>query len=159
MKVGVTGHQERPGIEWRWVRSAITDLVGEIGRPVVGFTSLAIGADQVFAEVVLSQAGRLVAVVPRDDYERFFRGDDLVRYRELLARSNAVVLQARDEDRAFLEAGLYIVDKCDRLLAVWDGEPSRGEGGTANVVDHARRSGRPWVHIDPLRTSVTRHGC
>jgi hypothetical protein len=34
------------------------------------------------------------------------------------------------------------------LLAVWDGRPARGLGGTGDVVARARRQGLPlaWVH-------------
>jgi hypothetical protein len=37
----------------------------------------------------------------------------------------------------YAAAGRYIVERSDRLLAVWDDEPARGAGGTADMV--ARR--------------------
>jgi hypothetical protein len=36
-----------------------------------------------------------------------------------------------------------LVGLVDRLLAVWDGKPARGYGGTADVVVYARRTGVP----------------
>lgn len=36
-----------------------------------------------------------------------------------------------------------LVGLVDRLLAVWDGKPARGYGGTADVVAYARRTGVP----------------
>jgi hypothetical protein len=41
-----------------------------------------------------------------------------------------------------------VVDRCDALIAVWDGEKSRGRGGTAEIVGYAQEQGVPiaWVH-------------
>ncbi|MDP9110532.1 MAG: hypothetical protein M3M96_02725, partial [Candidatus Eremiobacteraeota bacterium] len=50
---------------------------------------------------------------------------------------------------AFLAAGKYLVENSDILFAVWDGEPSRGIGGTADVVSYARSAGRHIVRINP----------
>jgi hypothetical protein len=36
----------------------------------------------------------------------------------------------------------FVVDEADRLIAVWDGEPARAFGGTADVVAYAREKGR-----------------
>jgi hypothetical protein len=40
------------------------------------------------------------------------------------------------------------VDRCDAIIAVWDGEKSRGRGGTAEIVGYAQEQGVPiaWVH-------------
>lgn len=42
-----------------------------------------------------------------------------------------------------------LVGMADRLLAVWDGKPARGFGGTADVVAYARRVGVPVDVIWP----------
>ena len=39
--------------------------------------------------------------------------------------------------------------KADRLFAVWDGQPARGYGGTADVVAEARARGIPVTVIWP----------
>ena len=36
------------------------------------------------------------------------------------------------------------------LLAIWDGRGAEGEGGTGDMVVHARRAGAPVEVIDPL---------
>jgi hypothetical protein len=43
--------------------------------------------------------------------------------------------------RSYLHAGLTMLDGVERLIAVWDGGPARGRGGTAEIVEHARRRG------------------
>ena len=41
-------------------------------------------------------------------------------------------------EKAYERVGRYVVDRCDVLIALWDGERSRGHGGTAEIVDYAR---------------------
>jgi hypothetical protein len=41
------------------------------------------------------------------------------------------------------------VDRSDVLLAVWDGRPARGFGGTGDVVAYARRRGVPVEVVWP----------
>lgn len=49
-------------------------------------------------------------------------------------------------EEAFYAAGKAVVDACDWLIAVWDGEPARGLGGSADVVAYARNRGKV-VHV------------
>jgi hypothetical protein len=51
-----------------------------------------------------------------------------------------------------------VVARCDLLVAVWNGAPARGLGGTADIVSYARECGRATVIIDPARRTVTRAG-
>jgi hypothetical protein len=44
------------------------------------------------------------------------------------------------------------------LIALWDGQPSRGKGGTAEIVAYARQRGIPVVWIDAGTLAVTRIG-
>ena len=41
--------------------------------------------------------------------------------------------------------GRYVVDHCDVLIALWDGMPSSGQGGTAEIVSYAKEQCRPVV--------------
>jgi hypothetical protein len=51
--------------------------------------------------------------------------------------------------RDYLRAGHAMLDQADLLLALWDGAPSRGTGGTAEVVEEACRRGIPVIHLSP----------
>jgi hypothetical protein len=109
-------------------------------------SSLAAGADQLFAEIALEYGIALTAVIPGMDYEAHL-GDDRVRasYRRLL-KCCAERVQLPHEpthDEAYYAAGRYIVDHVDRMIAVWDGAPARGLGGTGDIVDYARSTGVP----------------
>ncbi|MFJ8953478.1 hypothetical protein ACIRO1_25525 [Streptomyces sp. NPDC102381] len=49
-----------------------------------------------------------------------------------------------------MAAGKEVVDQSDVLLAVWDGKPAGGKGGTADVVAYAQRQGMDVRIIWPL---------
>ncbi|WP_313008957.1 hypothetical protein [Brevundimonas vesicularis] len=153
--VGITGHQDREGLDWAFVEDEITRALEAVPRPFDGLSSLAIGADQVFAQAVLKAGGKLVSVIPAHDYETTFQGRDRLAYLELLHRSVPVELPLESGgQQAFFRAGRWIVDHADLMIAVWDGQPSKGLGGTADVVDYARLKGRPCLHINPFDRSV-----
>jgi hypothetical protein len=155
-RIGVTGHQrlEGPGV-WIWVASVMRVELSRVTPPLVGVTSLAIGADQLFARLVLELGGKLHAVLPFAGIERSFSPGDVPAYRELVAQSTVEVLKVAgtDED-AYLAAGLRIAELSDVLLAVWNGKPAKGKGGTADVVSYATSRQWPLIHIDPILRTV-----
>jgi hypothetical protein len=158
VKIGITGHQERPGIDWEWVRLELDAELAAAKRPLQGLSSLAKGADQVFAKAVLEHGGHLISVIPIDEYERYFEGEALATYRELLQHSTVTNLHGNaDDEEAFLRAGIFIADHCDLLIAVWDGQPSQGKGGTADVVMHAHKNQKAWLHIEPTTKATIRY--
>jgi hypothetical protein len=67
-----------------------------------------------------------------------------------------VITENGSRDDAYLDCGMATVDGSDVLLAVWDGEPARGKGGTGDVVAYARSLGRPLVLIDANTLEVSR---
>lgn len=146
--LGVTGHRVLPddtGLTGR-IDDALDDLAG--AGEVRLLTSLAEGADRVVAHRVLARPGGTIeAILPLevDDYERDF--DDpssLEEFRDLLERAaGSEVVTGPTRTAAYEAAGFAVVERSDGLLAVWDGQPARGRGGTAEVVAHARRLGHP----------------
>src|ERR1051326_2213357 len=73
VNIGITGHQrlDAPS-KWEWVKREIERLLTQNTLPLVGVTSLAIGADQLFAKCVLELGGELMAIIPFVNYERTF---------------------------------------------------------------------------------------
>jgi hypothetical protein len=156
MKVGVTGHQAREGIKWSWVEGIVRAELIKLGRIDKAFSSLAAGTDQLFAEAALHLSISVTVVIPLEHYEQFFEGAALANYVRLLAECDQLSLKgpADDPDQAFFAAGTFIVDSCDCLFAVWDGEPAEGFGGTADIVEYARRIRRRVLHINPITEAV-----
>jgi hypothetical protein len=152
MRVGVTGHQQMPDEAWDELRSAMLRVLSEIGPRPIGISSLAVGADQLFAQALLSVGGRLHVVVPCMDYESTFAGRprDLARFRELLARATKIYppKPKRPSEKAFRAAGRRVVRLSNLVIAAWDGE--KGEkGGTADIVRYARRRKTPVRNVWP----------
>ena len=50
-------------------------------------------------------------------------------------------------NEAYEKTGFFIAEHSDVVIAVWDGLPSQGRGGTADVVARARKLGTPICHI------------
>ncbi len=61
---------------------------------------------------------------------------------------------AEPSEAAFMAAGEAVVGRCQVVIAVWDGLPAAGLGGTADAVARARELGRRVIVIWP--TGVTR---
>jgi len=173
--VGITGHRaEALGEEAAAsLPSRISSVLAAIGEsagtlfererrifssapPALNFVSaIAEGADQIAAEAALSLGWELQAILPfrRADY-RASLADHGSRegFDQLLTRATRVLELPGDEPgdvEAYVMAGRATVAHCDVLIAVWDGKPPRGRGGTAEVVQMAIARGRPVVHIPP----------
>jgi hypothetical protein len=116
-------------------------------------SQLAEGADRLIARELLAYAGTtLEAALPLqpDDYENDFKTDaSRAEFREFLERSvSTIVMTAtRTREEAYEQAGRRIVERSDVVIALWDGEPARGQGGTAQIVEYARVRGVPLVWI------------
>ncbi|MEE1752439.1 hypothetical protein [Streptomyces sp. SP18CS02] len=149
-RIGVTGHRDIPQELHAHVRAAIRAAFDGRDGSTEALSSLATGADQLFADIALGCGAELTAVIPSDDYEQGFTDPaELARYRELKERATREIRLAfpHSTDEAYYAAGAYIADTCDRLLAVWDGRPARGLGGTGDIVRYARELGKPVTVI------------
>ncbi|GIH23813.1 hypothetical protein Aph01nite_21230 [Acrocarpospora phusangensis] len=141
MRVAVTGHRDLSPGTADLVRTALEGLLVPHGAEVVGVCCLAPGADQIFAETVLRLGGRLEAIVPARAYGSALPPPDRERFEGLLDRADPVRRLSHEEPTpaVFAAANEVMLADADVLVAVWDGGPSRGVGGTAEVVDAARR--------------------
>lgn len=153
MNIGITGHQRLDNTaDWADILGKIDAILARCGEDVVGITSLAIGADQVFADAVLQQGGSLRVVVPFEGYETTFaEGPARDTYERLLHKASEVetLEKTGTDEEAFFAAGKRVVDLADEVIAVWNGKPAAGLGGTADVVDYARAAGKPVTVITP----------
>jgi hypothetical protein len=153
-RIGITGHSSLPPATAALVDTALrAALIRHTStQPLVGTTCLAEGADQIFARAVLDLGGRVEVVLPARDYrEQNVSPENLAVFDELLARASEVRTMPFDksDEQAYMEASKALVATSDRLLAVWDGQPSKGFGGTADVVAYARQQGVPVEIIWP----------
>ena len=149
-QLAITGHRGLSSELEAEIDRMIRAAVAETGD-VVGVSCLADGADAVFAQAVLDAGGSLVAVLPAVEYRESLPEDYRPVYDRLLAQAGEVVQLpfVTPDPHAYMEAGKWMVDESDALLAVWDGQPGRGPGGTADVVAYARSRGVPVTVVWP----------
>ncbi|MFI7403438.1 hypothetical protein ACIBW9_23700 [Streptomyces sp. NPDC049541] len=146
MRVGITGHRGlSPEVEQR-VRTLLGDAVGGYdAAELVGVSCIADGPDAWFAEAVLSSGGRLEVVVPATEYRDSLPEWHHSTYDALKSRASDVheTGMTASDSEAHMTGSEILVGLADELVAVWDGKPAWGYGGTANVVAYAERSGVP----------------
>jgi len=159
MRVGVTGHQrlEEP-VRWSWVKRELDRLLSSLSPPLIGITSLAVGADQLFANAVLQQGGSLEVVVPFTGYEFAFPEEtERQEYTRLLrCASKAEVLEKQSSDEeSYFVSGKRMVNRSELIVAVWDGKPAAGLGGTGDIVKYALQQRKRTVQINPITKEVS----
>lgn len=146
--LAVTGHMDLTEDSVPLVRTALDKLLGLYADDtLVGISCIAKGSDSLFAQAVLAVGGRLVVVIPSRDYRRnTVEPDDASVFDHLVeAAGEVVVLPHETADRqAYDAANSVLLERADRLVAVWNGEPPSGKGGgTADTVLAARAAGIP----------------
>jgi hypothetical protein len=161
-RIGVTGHRllaPHPDLA-----TAVDDALAAIelrrAAPWVLVSGFAEGADELVAQRALVRAWELEALLPLPAEE--FVGD-LERpadFRRLLEHAATVeaVTPAVPRPECYRAQGLALVERCDELIALWDGGEARGPGGTGEIVE-AARDGRltvTWIEVADARDGTTR---
>ena len=151
-RIAISGHRGLPGPTARLVDQALRAALAERAPGVTGLSCLADGADQIFARAVTGLGGTLEVVVPAAEYRAGLPADSHPEYDDLFAQAAAVCRLpfTASTPESHMAASRLMVDEADELYAVWDGEPARAFGGTADVVAYAREHGTPvrviWPH-------------
>ncbi|HEY5387343.1 MAG TPA: hypothetical protein VIL79_05505 [Thermoleophilia bacterium] len=162
VRVGVTGHRRIDDVEG--VSAAVRDALEHVrercaatqATRLEAVSPLAEGADRIVARAVLAEAGAALTVplpFPADDYAvDFVAPDSKAEFQELLEQAARIEVMptTATRDEGYDSAGRWVVEHSDVLLALWDGEASRGHGGTAEIVAYARERGLPvyWVRTN-----------
>lgn len=136
----VTGHSD---VSQKEITHIKTELQQEVEKAVSdGFTcfmsGFAEGVDQYFAEIVLglkrvNPALNLVAVIPYR--KRLYNLMENGRTYEMLeACSDVVVIREEYQPSVYSHRNRYMVERSDRVIAVYDG---REKGGTVRTIRFA----------------------
>lgn len=166
---GVTGHRD-PGLD-PVAPSLLAERVDGTLRALAAagvdtlVSPLAEGADRLVARRALDAGWTLRALLPfpATRYEDDFRSEaSRDEFRLLLERSSEVEVVGQDDpgngnaELAYRRVGEALLQRCGVLLAIWDGDPPRGPGGTAEVVSQAREKGIPVIWIDSASPHTVR---
>ena len=149
---------------FRSVAQALDEVIASLQREIrgemIGRSSIASGADTLFAEAWLAANLKWIALLPfpEAEFKRDFSEPDWKRARALLDRAERTetLSAAAERPGGYLHCGLATVDGADLMIALWDGKASRGLGGTAQIVEHARHVRKPLILISSDDLQVTR---
>jgi hypothetical protein len=152
--IGVTGHRKISTDDPR-LRECIR---GELLRireaypdsPFVVLSGLAEGADRLVVRIAIEcLAAKVIAVLPfaEEEFRKDFPApESQAEFSDLLKQSQAVVVVPQREspeavcqrgearNRQYARVGAYVMEQAQILIALWDGKPARGTGGTGDVV-------------------------
>ena len=107
--------------------------------------NLACGVDTIFIQEAIIKKCKIKIILPFqiNEYEKDFDNESLILFRSILSKheySINVELKTSDNierDLAYQSVGRSIIENCDAVLAVWDGEIGKGLGGTKDHLDYA----------------------
>lgn len=114
-------------------------------KPDKIITGMALGWDTAWARAGLSLQIPVLAAIPFYGQESMWPGESKKSYFNILEQCEDVVyvcdkgyapwkMQIRNE---------YMVDKCDKVVALWDGS----EGGTGNCIRYAVKANKPIINL------------
>lgn len=146
--IGVTGHRDLKEESIPELKSVAKRELEKLKASYpnscfVMLNSIASGADTLCAEIALNLGFELICPLPMevDIYKNDFEGEDLIKYERLLNEAANVFVVPHSEpfkegkDYLYRQAGIYVANNCHVLLALWDGNPAKGNGcGTAEAV-------------------------
>ena len=111
------------------------------------------GADIMCGELILAEKQttdpqiKLICAIPFREQADRWSFEWKLRYRELLKEADQVVQVCDSYQRGcFHIRNRYLVDNCDLLIAIYNGE---GKGGTAYTVNYAMKQGKEIVILNP----------
>ncbi len=167
--MGVTGHRaERlEGVDRAALRASLERVLRQMREGAVAatadtrhylpdgprltlLTGMADGTDRDAAQAAHGEASWLVhAVLPFPVEEHHEATQEALRTALEGCATVTVLDGAAGQYDAYVPLAHVVVAQSDLLIAVWDGARARGVGGTAEVVQHARRDAVPIIRVDP----------
>jgi hypothetical protein len=153
--VGFTGHRHlaHPAGVARALHHALSELRKEVPGEWIALSSVAHGGDQLFVREAHEMGLSWHAILPlhRAEFAADFTPPEWEVVEKTLGTADHVRVVDENGDRkdAYLDCGIETVNGSDVLLALWDGKPARGRGGTADVVEYAQSIGKPILIVDP----------
>lgn len=177
ISVGVTGHRlgglEKNDFDLTRVRKEIhraLEMIHETVKQIVSrdlttygeqppllrvISPLAEGADRLVAKEGLTIGYQLHSPLPfpREEYEKDFASQESKNDFEALLERAASVLELdgirEQANQAYEAVGRQVLVESDALIAIWNGEPAAGRGGTGQIVREALSRGIPTIWISP----------
>ena len=152
--VGFSGHRQLADTASAAavIKQALETLRSEAHGEWIALSSVAIGSDQLFVQQARASglSWHAILPLPRAEFAKDFSPEEWTMVEATLTQAEhiRVISENGTREDAYLDCGMETVNGADVLLVVWDGQPARGKGGTADVVEYAKSIGKPVLVID-----------
>jgi len=116
-------------------------------KPEKVITGMALGIDQWAASIAHKLHIPFLAAIPFEGQENAWPESSRKIYRILrkLVTEEVIVSQGGYSADKMQVRNIWMVDNCDKLIAVWDGT----KGGTGNCIEYAKSVKKDIYYIDP----------
>jgi uncharacterized phage-like protein YoqJ len=123
----------------------------EKAKPEGVVSGMALGWDMAVADAAIDLGIPLIAAIPFVGQERKWKPAARKRYERICTLAHEAVVvtpyllttQAGSIAKAFMNRNEWMVDRCTKLVALWDG----GKGGTANCIAYAVSRGKSYDNL------------
>ena len=127
------------------LRERLTDLAVwylENKLPDKVISGMALGWDMALAIAAIKLEIPLIAAIPFKGQERLWRAEDKALYYHVLqqATESVIVCDGGYEAKKMMLRNKWMVDKCSRVVALYDGSQA---GGTSNCIKYAAYKNTP----------------
>lgn len=164
--IGFSGH--RSGFSETEVHASLVSILTDlqrrataIGGQIELYTSIAEGTDTLCVEVA-SELGipvHILLPLPENEFQKDFsspatweRSKKQLEQASVTPGNNSVRMIEGQHSRpeCYFDQGVSMLEVVDMLIAVWNEQPAKGLGGTAQMVSQAHAIGTPVIQINPL---------
>ncbi len=149
MIIAATGHRpNKLGGYTDQVKQRLLDLATAAlkhYKPTHVISGMALGWDQAVALAAVNLNIPFIAAVPFKGQESQWPQSSKDDYQTLLDLAQEVIIVCPGDysPEKMQKRNEWMVEKCEMLLALWDGSP----GGTKNCIDYAKRDANPIVNL------------
>jgi uncharacterized phage-like protein YoqJ len=149
--IGITGHRDI--VVTTQLKQDIRDFFINLqDRDTKLLSPLADGADRLVADIYLEifrEKAHLIVPMPfnQNRYMKDFNNNSKEKFLEYLKVTDEVFEVRNTQGCNYKSVGVFVADKSDILLALWDGTFNAKSGGTGDIVAYARDEGKEVVHF------------
>lgn len=122
------------------LRALARDYLSTAERPNFAISGMALGWDMAWAEAAIELRIPLIAAIPCRGQASKWPAKSQIRYNLIKDAAYECFILSETYTPACMQArNEWMVDRCHRIAALWDGSP----GGTANCLKYAAKLERP----------------
>ncbi len=149
--IGITGHRDI--VQTKQLKQDIRDFFINLkDRDTKLLSPIADGADRLVADIyleVFKEKAHLIVPMPfqQKRYMEDFDNESKEEFLGYLKMVDEVFEVENTQGCNYKSVGIFVADKSDILLALWDGTFNNKSGGTGDIVAYARDKGKEVVHF------------